>query len=113
VTVPHGSGRLAVFDPRGRHPVLQPPVDSGLPTPPFHRIMSLQPEEGLLVLFPGGYSRGISSRHPIKVLMRVLMMVPFYLGREGVSTTQPPTLVKASSRWSSRACAAALRHSSP
>jgi uncharacterized protein (TIGR02466 family) len=54
VTVPKGSGKLGLFDPRGKSPVLGTiPQTAGEPVPPFHRTVAIQPEPGLLILFPG------------------------------------------------------------
>ena len=51
VRVPSRSGGLIFSDPRGKNTVTQSP--SHLPTPPFHRMYQVDPEEGLLILFPG------------------------------------------------------------
>ena len=56
--VPKNAGRLRLFDPRGKgfdptgkHSGL---VDvKAMPNPPFHRTVSIRPEEGKLVIFPG------------------------------------------------------------
>mmetsp|Transcript_13411 Transcript_13411/g.34200 ORF Transcript_13411/g.34200 Transcript_13411/m.34200 type:complete len:448 (-) Transcript_13411:253-1596(-) len=54
VTVPPGSGKLGLFDPRGRSPMLPPlPQSKGHAVPPFHRTVTIEPRPGLLVLFPG------------------------------------------------------------
>jgi uncharacterized protein (TIGR02466 family) len=53
VSVPQGSGKLHMFDPRGKHPLYDLQVPTSPPNPPFHRIVSLAPKESLLVLFPG------------------------------------------------------------
>ena len=55
---------MHLFDPRGKSAVLDTPAAlrsfSGRPnaalvppTPPFHRVHEVRPEEGMLVLFPG------------------------------------------------------------
>lgn len=51
VRVPEGSGRLGLLDPRGTWPGHAPTTD--LPKPPFHHTLELEPQEDLLVLFPG------------------------------------------------------------
>ena len=61
--IPEGSGQLALFDPRGLSPHLVAnhtgafyeavPEGERAPRPPFHRTVSVTPEEGKLVLFPG------------------------------------------------------------
>eukprot|EP01031_Cornospumella_fuschlensis_P029875 gene29875-36071_t len=53
VSVPKGSGKLHMYDPRGKHPLLGLEDPTSAPSPPFHRIASLAPAESLLVLFPG------------------------------------------------------------
>eukprot|EP00466_Bigelowiella_natans_P019867 jgi/Bigna1/75889/fgenesh1_pg.37_\ len=52
--VPENSGKLVFFDPRGKSPVV-PFMDETdpLPIPPFHNVFEVDPQEGLLVLFPG------------------------------------------------------------
>jgi len=52
VNVPPGSGRLELYDPRGKSPLdLRDPDARSLP--PFHRTIGVQPRPGMLVLFPG------------------------------------------------------------
>jgi uncharacterized protein (TIGR02466 family) len=54
VRVPNFSGRLQLYDPRGKGPIgdgLKIPTSA--PRPPFHREVSVQPKESKLVLFPG------------------------------------------------------------
>lgn len=53
VRAPPGSGRLEMYDPRGKHPVHGLSTPTSPPEPPFHRTVALQPREGRLVLFPG------------------------------------------------------------
>lgn len=53
VRAPPGSGRLEMYDPRGKHPIYGLRSPTSLPEPPFHRTVALNPLEGRLVLFPG------------------------------------------------------------
>lgn len=52
VNVPKNSGRLELYDPRGKSPLdlKEPEAPSN---PPFHRTVGIQPSAGMLVLFPG------------------------------------------------------------
>ena len=45
--VPTGSGRLELYDPRGKSPLrdLEDPLSA--PSPPFHRVRGIQPVEGI------------------------------------------------------------------
>jgi uncharacterized protein (TIGR02466 family) len=53
ISIPPGSGRLEIYDPRGKHPIydLKNPISP--PNPPFHRTHGVKPKESMLVLFPG------------------------------------------------------------
>lgn len=53
VRVPSSSGRLQIYDPRGKHPIRDLVDPTSHPTPPFHRSIAVRPQEGKLVLFPG------------------------------------------------------------
>ena len=55
VSVPKSSGRLELFDPRGKPPESAAMGGSAKvpPRPPFHRTVTVAPREGMLVLFPG------------------------------------------------------------
>ena len=61
VSVPPGSGKLHMFDPRGKHPMIDLQIPTSPPNPPFHRIVSLAPKESLLVLFPGWLVHSVGS----------------------------------------------------
>ena len=51
VSVPAGSGKLELYDPRGKHPNYLDPLAPTMP--PFHRTIQYQPAPGKLLLFPG------------------------------------------------------------
>jgi uncharacterized protein (TIGR02466 family) len=52
VNVPKGSGRLELYDPRGKSPLdLKDPMSPSYA--PFHRTIGIQPKPSMLVLFPG------------------------------------------------------------
>lgn len=52
VAVPPGSGKLELYDPRGKHPNdLRDPMEPS--HPPFHRTIQFQPRPNILILFPG------------------------------------------------------------
>eukprot|EP01036_Dinobryon_divergens_P024731 gene24731-33204_t len=53
VRVPAWSGRLELYDPRGKSPLRDLDDPLSPPLPPFHRVRAVLPEEGKLVLFPG------------------------------------------------------------
>ena len=53
VRIPPSSGRLQLYDPRGKQPVWDLSDPTSHPSPPFHRSVGVQPREGKLVLFPG------------------------------------------------------------
>mmetsp|Transcript_33302 Transcript_33302/g.48215 ORF Transcript_33302/g.48215 Transcript_33302/m.48215 type:complete len:280 (+) Transcript_33302:476-1315(+) len=53
VRVPPNAGRLELYDPRGKSPLRDLNDPMSPPSPPFHRVVGVQPVEGKLVLFPG------------------------------------------------------------
>ena len=72
VSVPKGSGRLELYDPRGKSPLdLKDPMAAS--NPPFHRTVGVQPSPGTLILFPGWLVHSVlpssmdSSKHGYRV----------------------------------------------
>lgn len=85
VSIPARSGRLAIHDPRGRSPVY-PIRDQGLPEPPFHRVMSIAPREGLLVLFPGWLIHSVEKSKGPQVLSKYRVSISVNLKGEWQDT---------------------------
>ena len=64
IKTPRHAGRLHIYDPRGKSPLdLRSPLAAS--SPPFHRGIGIEPEEGKLVLFPGWLVHAVlpSSNH--------------------------------------------------
>lgn len=53
VRTPTGSGRLELYDPRGKNPLRDLAEPTSPPFPPFHRTVTVVPKAGHLLLFPG------------------------------------------------------------
>ena len=49
VRVPAWSGRLELYDPRGKSPLRDLDDPLSPPLPPFHRVRAVLPEEGMLL----------------------------------------------------------------
>ena len=50
VRVPAWSGRLELYDPRGKSPLRDLDDPLSPPLPPFHRVRAVLPEEGMLLI---------------------------------------------------------------
>eukprot|EP01038_Epipyxis_sp_PR26KG_P008190 gene8190-11079_t len=53
VKTPKWSGKLELYDPRGKQPLRDLTDPTSLAVPPFHRTVVIQPHESKLILFPG------------------------------------------------------------
>ena len=78
VSVPPYSGNLELFDPRSGFQTVCPNTVEHLVNPPFHRTVHIQPEEGLLVIFPGWLVHGVrastgldTAKHKFRVSISV------------------------------------------
>lgn len=89
VSVPPFSGRLELFDPRSGVQTVCPNTVKELVNPPFHRTVEIQPEEGLLVIFPGWLVHGVQASKGLDVAQhKYRVSISVNLKGEWQDTTQ-------------------------